>query len=219
MVAFNLRTCEMCRDHVAVGKRMKSADRVLECSRIVFTLPPLLQSWTARSQGTSRTASGRFCPAGRTATASRRPCHIAVTLATTCWAPAPSPVRGTAPGIAPCPSACVSLASKRCPFISHFKRPDHNFRSLPFGQWCSATGPACPPTPRSQATVGRWDRSSATAASASAPSLATQPECASWTASGAAHRRTVLVRRTQIDCVWAERDNLKTTLLPLSSFF
>lgn len=84
------------------------------------------------------------------------------------------------------------------------------------GQWCSATGPACPPTPRSQATVGRSDRSSATAASASAPSLATQPECASWTASGAAHRRTVPVRRTQIDCVWAERDNLKTTLLPLS---
>lgn len=29
MVAFNLRTCEMCRDHVAVGKRMKSADRVM----------------------------------------------------------------------------------------------------------------------------------------------------------------------------------------------
>lgn len=42
MVAFHLRTCEMCRDHVAVGMRMKSADRVLQCSR-VFALPPLLQ--------------------------------------------------------------------------------------------------------------------------------------------------------------------------------
>lgn len=89
----------------------------------------------------------------------------------------------------------------------------------PIEQWCSATAPACPPTPRSQVTVGRWAQSSATAASASAPSSATQPECASWTASGAAHRHIVPVRKTQLDCVWAKRDDPKIPLLLASSFF
>lgn len=58
----------------------------------------------------SRTASDRYCPAGHIVTASRRPCRTAVTLATTCWEPAPSPVKGMVPGIAPCPSACVSTS-------------------------------------------------------------------------------------------------------------
>lgn len=83
---------------------------VLVCSHIVSNLHPSLQSWTARSQATSRTASGRYCLAGRTVSASRLLCHIVVTLATTCWAPAPSPVKGTVPGIAPCPSVCVSTS-------------------------------------------------------------------------------------------------------------
>lgn len=89
----------------------------------------------------------------------------------------------------------------------------------PIEQWCSATAPACPPTPRSQVTVGRWAQSSATAASASAPSSATQPACASWTASGAAHRHIVPVRKTQLDCVWAKRDDPEIPLLLASSFF
>lgn len=55
-----------------------------------------------------RTVLGRYCPAGRIATASKPLCHIAVVQATTCWAPARSPVREMAPGTAPYPNACVS---------------------------------------------------------------------------------------------------------------
>lgn len=61
-----------------------------------------------------RTASGRYCPVGRIATASRPPCRTAVTPDTTCWVPAPSPVRGTVPGTARCPSACVSTSAVGC---------------------------------------------------------------------------------------------------------
>lgn len=71
----------------------------------------------------SITASGRYCPAGRIVTASRRPFHTAVTLAITCLAPAPSPARGTVPGTGPCPSACVSTAGfgrQCCILISSF---------------------------------------------------------------------------------------------------
>lgn len=69
------------------------------------------------------------------------------------------------------------------------------FLSLCFliGQWCCVIAPACRHTPRSQATVGQLAQSSATAASASVQSSATQLECVSWTGSGAAHRHTALV--------------------------
>lgn len=73
--------------------------------------------------------------------------------------------------------------------------------------------------PRSQVTVGRLAQSSATAASASAPSSATQPGCASWTASGAAHRHIALVQKSQLDYVWAKRTDPKITLLLACSFF
>lgn len=220
MFAFTLLTWEIYRDRGSVRKRIKSAETALACSNLVFPLHPSLQSWTARSRVTSRTASGRYCPAGRTVSASRPLCRIAATPATTFWALAPSPVRGTVPGIAPCPSACVSTSRTSCKwwyiYILHICIVV--FFCDPIEQWCSATAPACLPTPRSQVTVGRWDRSSATAASASAPSSATQPECASWTASGAAHRHIVPVRKTQLDCVWAKRDDPEIPLLLASSF-
>lgn len=120
MDVFTLLTWEMYRDYISVRNRIKSAETVLVCSHIVFPLHPSLQSWTAQSQATSRTASGRYCPAGRTVTASRLLSHIAVTLATTCWAPAPSPVKGTVPGIAPCPSVCVSISGTSCKWCFFF---------------------------------------------------------------------------------------------------
>lgn len=65
----------------------------------------------------SRIALDRCCPAGHIATASRLLWCIDVIPATTCLAPAPSPVRGMEHGIAPCPSACVSTSGIGCVWI------------------------------------------------------------------------------------------------------
>lgn len=208
MVVFTLWTWETYNGYMYVWK-LSETIQYAHVTHIVFPLHASPQSWTAQSQATSRTASGRYCRAGCTVTASRLLSRIAATLATTCWAPAPSPVKGMVPGIAPCPNACVSTSGTGwnwCSFITQIHHLDyiHSFFFSfcnPTGQWCCVIAPAYPPMPRSQGTAGRSARLSATAASASAPSSATQPECASWTASGAARHHTALVRKTQFDCV------------------
>lgn len=71
----------------------------------------------------SITASGRYCPAGRIVTASRRAFHTAVAPAITCLAPAPSPAKGTAPGIGRCPSACVSTVGLGGEYFNQDTKP------------------------------------------------------------------------------------------------
>lgn len=219
----NLRNLSRIADRLGRESNQPKQPRRAQTSSL--PLHPSLQSWTARSRATSRTASGRCCPAGRTDSASRPLCRIAATPATTFWAPAPSPVRGTGPGIAPCPSACVSTSSNSCKwwyiyiYIFFFCM----YILLYFSVIRLSSGALRPPQRAPLRPDLRWpsDGGLSHPLQLHQPARHHRQHNPNVPAGRPVERLTAALFRygkTQLDCVWAKRDDPKIPLLLASSF-